>query len=1050
MKRTSIVCIEVMLGIVLLTGILMVGTAWRLSQGPLSLQFLLPYAKEILQDDNSPVQVEVQDIFLTWAGWQRALDVRAENVSFRTVEGERLARIREVSVSLSFRALLQGVVAPTSLEVIRPRMLLVRSEAGDIEFGMTEADGDAAEDEASGENARGDRPSNLLPVLLDGLSGNPRAGSRLRFLDRITVVGGALRVQDQQLGITWGARQADFSIQREATGMSIPFDLELNLPRAPHLRGQLDYVKETHRVNAQVAFDGIDMAAVAKTLPALEPLSVLSAVVDGSLTIGIGFDGRIYNGDFSVASGPGSYLPSADGAARRNFKSAEIEGRLNRDPDQIQISRFAVEIDDSKVDGNAVLTRAGGVAAVNATARVDRLKVNDLGKYWPAGAADEARSWVLENIRGGEAGSAVANLTGRIGIKGDAAGDVAMDSINGNFSVENASIRYLDEMPQIRNVSATATFSSRRFDIAVHSGNIGDIKLAEGAVNIWNIGDEQEFLAVFAEAEGPVQETLALLAHPRLDLLSKVGLDTVGATGAHRTQLNIKFPLLVDLRASDVEVKATARIEGLGLNDVLKGADLSDGSLVLSVDNEGLKAEGSALYASVPIRFNWIENFRADQEFQREFSAGLILDQPLRQRFGADFPDVLEGPVSTRLIVREKQNGEGSLVANMDLAAATLKVPGFGWQKPPGAAGAAEIELSLLEDRLAAIPKFSVTAGDFSTTGSVVFATEDERFQSARIDRFALGETLFAARLDSRADGVLVASVKGTEFDARPFIEAARKDEEGGTLPAFSLAAGFDRVRVDDGPPATAAAITLERDKNAWRRIVMDVVLPGSKAASRLKLESGGAGDALSIDSPDAGRLFLLAGVTDAIRGGVFELRAIRIGGEGSPWNGAADTRDFRLAGAPRLARILTLASLTGISDVLNGKEGISFDRLVLPFEIRDELVTFADARAVGSELGITGSGKVDLGNDLLEIEGTLVPAYTINSLVGKIPVIGEILTGAKGGGLFAASYKVTGPVDKPDISVNALSTLAPGFLRKLLGQGRTPDESEIEIPDTP
>jgi len=73
-----------------------------------------------------------------------------------------------------------------------------------------------------------------------------------------------------------------------------------------------------------------------------------------------------------------------------------------------------------------------------------------------------------------------------------------------------------------------------------------------------------------------------------------------------------------------------------------------------------------------------------------------------------------------------------------------------------------------------------------------------------------------------------------------------------------------------------------------------------------------------------------------------------------------------------------------------------------------------------------------------------------INSLLGQIPILGTILTGEKGGGIFAASYKVRGPVEKPEMSVNPLSALAPGFLRNLLSgtgngasDGGTPDQEE-------
>ena len=143
----------------------------------------------------------------------------------------------------------------------------------------------------------------------------------------------------------------------------------------------------------------------------------------------------------------------------------------------------------------------------------------------------------------------------------------------------------------------------------------------------------------------------------------------------------------------------------------------------------------------------------------------------------------------------------------------------------------------------------------------------------------------------------------------------------------------------------------------------------------------------------------------------------------------------FSVADAPNLARILTLASLTGIVDVLSGN-GIAFDYLTLPFDYEGGVARITDAKAVGSELGITASGSIDFGKDAIDLGGTLIPAYTLNSLIGKIPLIGPIVTGEKGGGIFAANYRVKGEVAAPEISVNPLSALAPGFLRNLFGGG--------------
>ena len=99
--------------------------------------------------------------------------------------------------------------------------------------------------------------------------------------------------------------------------------------------------------------------------------------------------------------------------------------------------------------------------------------------------------------------------------------------------------------------------------------------------------------------------------------------------------------------------------------------------------------------------------------------------------------------------------------------------------------------------------------------------------------------------------------------------------------------------------------------------------------------------------------------------------------------------------------------------------------------------------RAYGPALGITVEGQVDFDSDGADLRGTLVPAYTFNRILGQIPLLGPLLTGGEGEGFIAVTYGISGALDDPKIEVNALSALAPGFLRGLfhLGGGETDGE---------
>jgi len=149
----------------------------------------------------------------------------------------------------------------------------------------------------------------------------------------------------------------------------------------------------------------------------------------------------------------------------------------------------------------------------------------------------------------------------------------------------------------------------------------------------------------------------------------------------------------------------------------------------------------------------------------------------------------------------------------------------------------------------------------------------------------------------------------------------------------------------------------------------------------------------------------------------------------GRPLTGKLEVRDFQLVEAPILAKLLTFAGLTGIVDLLSG-QGIHFTALQMPFAYQDGILQVRDGEAAGNALGITAKGRIDLDNDQLALEGTLVPAYVLNSALSGLPLVGGLFSAEKGGGVVAINYQIKGPMDDPGYSVNPLSALTPGFLR--------------------
>ncbi len=134
----------------------------------------------------------------------------------------------------------------------------------------------------------------------------------------------------------------------------------------------------------------------------------------------------------------------------------------------------------------------------------------------------------------------------------------------------------------------------------------------------------------------------------------------------------------------------------------------------------------------------------------------------------------------------------------------------------------------------------------------------------------------------------------------------------------------------------------------------------------------------------------------------------------------------------PVLAKLLTLASLQGIADLLTG-EGIRFTNFEMKFTNKKGLMTIDEMYAIGPAISVLMDGYIET-KKLISLRGTLVPATSINRTIASIPLIGKILVGKKTGeGVFGVSFKIKGPPKNLKTTVNPVKTLTPRFITRTL-----------------
>lgn len=1011
----------------LVVGLLVVAPlfAWRLSGGPVALDFLTPYIEEALSAADGSFAVRLDTTELAWAGWDRTLDLRAKGV--KAVSGEQvIASVPEASLTLSGRALLKGVLAPSSIELIGPHIRLVRDESGVVRWGF----GGQGDEASSGE---------LMQRLFADLTEQPNGVAG--HLQRVDVVNADMILEDHGLGVVWQAKYADIQLRRDPEGIAVGMQVALDIEGD---EGRFDIAGRYRAADAvtevQTRFTGIRPSVLARFGRPMNHLAAFDVPLAGTVEAAVASSGLLEWLHFDISGKAGVLHAPEPVSADYDVSSLALRGSLTNGFSRLQMDELHVDFGGPSVTVSAV---ADGVGSASATVKADAV-VRDmpgsaLPKFWPASVAPDPRRWVTSNITGGVIRE--ARMTVSATLPDGVLADAVIDSLTGEITPEGMLVDYLAPMPPVRDAAAVITFDREKMTVHVTAGEIYGLKLEDGTVVLTGLDKVTQFADIELQIAGPLPDALTLIDQKPLGYAAALGIMPTKVQGDQKTTLTLKFPLLKDLHLDQVSVKAHASATGVNIPGVLMDLDLNGGDVELNMDAKGMDVSGQVVLGTIPAQLQWRENF-GKAAFRSRYQLSGELDDEQRRSLGLDFPPFqppfMRGRVGAAVEAVMSSGGKGEISALIDLAPSEMTLPKMGWSKAAGQPGKGFVSLRLAQNRMAAIPRFEVTAGDLNTVGSVAFANDGT---PRRVDfqRLVYGRTNVQGGISFRPGGALDVAFRGPSFDAaamlrgdpRPEGAAPTEKKADDDLPPMTATIDVGSLWVSKAGRLTGASVALHRSGRDWRSMRIDGTV-GADRFFHAQVMPEGSNRSVSITSDDAGAVFQAFEIYENMVGGKLSITGvIDDANPAQPLVGTATVTDYQVVRAPMLARLLTVAALTGILDVLRG-EGISFNVLDAPFTLTDGLLEVRSFRAYGPSIGITANGQVDLDSDVVALEGTIVPAYALNAILGNIPLIGSLLTGEKGSGIFAATYNMKGRAEDPTIIVNPLAALTPGFLRNL------------------
>ena len=275
-------------------------------------------------------------------------------------------------------------------------------------------------------------------------------------------------------------------------------------------------------------------------------------------------------------------------------------------------------------------------------------------------------------------------------------------------------------------------------------------------------------------------------------------------------------------------------------------------------------------------------------------------------------------------------------------------------------------------------------------------------------------------------------SINGKSFDATQLINNSMSDDESTTIfenfnSKFDIKIGTTYINKNDYTKNLAGYFTFKNNK--LDKLNLASTFSNNKKMN-LSIETNNQNETITkffsnYPKPLIKRYDFIKGFEE----GYLNFNSIKKDGVS---NSVLIIDNFKVKEVPVFAKLLSLASLQGIADLLTG-EGIRFTDFEMRYSSQKGLTNIEEMYAIGPAISILMDGYIE-SKKLVSLRGTLVPATTINRSIASIPLLGKILIGEKTGeGVFGVSFKIKGPPKNLSTTVNPIKTLTPRFITRTL-----------------
>ncbi|HEX5931598.1 MAG TPA: AsmA-like C-terminal domain-containing protein [Methyloceanibacter sp.] len=747
------------------------------------------------------------------------------------------------------------------------------------------------------------------------------------------------------------------------------------------------------------------------------------------------------------------------GLAPMTVDEWQATGSLFPQDGRISLSRFVIRAGDASIAFSGTAVDTEGAEGVHLAGELSPMPVDVFKRFWPKFLAGNARAWVLDRVSGGQVlgGTFAVNLGPAEFAAMKAGQELSPEAVKVELKLSGLSVAYLPEMPPVVTGESTLTVAGMTFAVDIPEGQITPpsgrtIALSQGRFSIPDLrADPQQGDIVF-KAGGETPTVLELLDHEPLGYLKSVGMKPDFLAGTTEGDFFLSMPLLADLEFEQIKVNGSARLNDAIAGTLADNVDVAGGSLDVTLSEQGLEAMGAISIKGVPAELSWQRIFFAPDAEQPPIQVTARLDAATREQLGLKVNHLVQGPTPVTLRVAglgtETPTG---MTLEADLTEAQLLFGGLGWTKPSGRAATLHLDVLQNEDGSTVLDNLKIVGDDIDIRGGIVLDAEQHlkefHFSDFSVNQLSHVEITAAVRDDQ----VLEIKAEGPSYDGRQFFESlfSAGQLEGSAEPdePFGVDLTASIGTVVGFYDTTAQNVEVTMKKRNGRIVALDAKAGlNGKAPAAVQLVQKQGARMIEAEARDAGAAFRLVGFYPSVEGGEASLQVnLDAGGAGTK-SGTLWARNFVVLGDSVVGEVLTdpnSAAVLGPSERKQQvtRQRIAFSQLRAPFSVGGGKFRLHDAYINGPLLGATMRGTVDFKAEMVELGGTYVPLYGLNSALGSIPLLGRVLVGREGEGVVGITFAIKGKLDDPSVLVNPMSVMTPGIFRQIFEfTGSVPD----------